>query len=108
MNVIDIQRQMRSFSQGGGINVSDMDYTSRPTPMRVRAGYVDAGLLATLGIPPMLGRTISPEVQKCPQSIVVSPNNIPIRSAIVTKHFCPCVSWWQAIFVLHYSFFSAP
>jgi putative ABC transport system permease protein len=74
MNLIDIQRQMRSFSQGGGINVSDMDYTSGPAPMRVRAGYVDAGLLATLGIPPMLGRTISPEedVKGGPRGIVLS------------------------------------
>jgi len=28
MNVIDIQRQMRSFSQGGGINTEDMDYVA--------------------------------------------------------------------------------
>ena len=74
MNIIDIQRQMRSFSQGGGINVSDMDYTSGTTPVRVHAGWVDAGLLATLGVPPMLGRIISPEedVKGGPRAIVLS------------------------------------
>ena len=61
INIIDIRRQMHVFSQGGGINVSDMDYTSGPTPLRVRAGWVDAGLLETLGVSPMLGRIISPE-----------------------------------------------
>lgn len=61
INIVDVRRQMRVFSQGGGINVSDMDYTSGPTPLRVRAGWVDAGLLETLGVPPMLGRIISPE-----------------------------------------------
>jgi len=28
-NVMDIQRQVRAFSQGGGINVEKMDYTGR-------------------------------------------------------------------------------
>jgi len=74
MNVIDIQRQMRSFSQGGGINTEDMDYTSGPEPVRIRAALVDAGFLETLGIPPMLGRILSPEddVKGGPQLVVVS------------------------------------
>jgi predicted permease len=73
-NIMDIQRQMRAFSQGGGINVSDMDYTSGPTPLRIRAGSVDAGFLATFGIPPMLGRIISAEedVKGGPRVIVLS------------------------------------
>lgn len=73
-DIMDIQRQMRGFSQGGGINVSDMDYTSGPTPLRIRAGSVDAGFLATLGVPPMLGRIISPEedVKGGPRVIVLS------------------------------------
>ncbi|MFZ0818854.1 MAG: ABC transporter permease [Candidatus Acidiferrales bacterium] len=61
MNVIDFQRQNRSFSQGGGINVESMDYTSGTEPAQVHAGLVDAGFLETLGVPPMLGRIITPE-----------------------------------------------
>ena len=74
MNIIDIQRQASSFAQGGGINVSDMDYTSGPEPEQIRAGYVDAGFLATLGAPPMLGRIISPEedVKGGPRVVVLS------------------------------------
>ena len=36
-NVIDIQRQTRSFSQGGGINVEKMDYIGATEPVQVRA-----------------------------------------------------------------------
>ena len=73
-NVIDIQRQTRAFSQGGGINIEDMDYTSGLEPVQIRAGFVDAGFLETLGVPPMLGRIISPEedVKGGPRNIVVS------------------------------------
>ncbi len=73
-NIVDIQRQTRTFSQGGGINLEDMDYTSGPEPIRIHAGYVDAGFLETLGVPPMLGRIISPEedVKGGPHVIVVS------------------------------------
>ncbi|MGB8473087.1 MAG: ABC transporter permease [Candidatus Acidiferrum sp.] len=61
MNIIDIQRQTRTFSQGGGINLAQMDYTSGPEPLQIHAGFVDAGFLETLGVPPLLGRYISPE-----------------------------------------------
>src|SRR5579864_9039367 len=44
-NVIDIQRQTRAFSVGGGINVTPMDYTGETEPMRVHVGLVDAGFL---------------------------------------------------------------
>lgn len=73
-NIIDIQRQMRSFSQGGGINVTSTDYTNGPEPVRVREGLVDAGFLETLGVQPMLGRLISPEddVKGGPFHVVVS------------------------------------
>ncbi|HEV2298118.1 MAG TPA: ABC transporter permease [Candidatus Acidoferrales bacterium] len=73
-NVIDIQRQSRVFSQGGGVNIEDMDYTGGFEPVQIRAAYVDAGLLETLGIPPMLGRIISPDedVKGGPRNIVVS------------------------------------
>jgi putative ABC transport system permease protein len=74
MNVIDIQRHTRAFSQGGGINIAQMDYTSGPEPLQIHAGFVDVGLLETLGVPPMLGRILSPEedVKGGPRVIVVS------------------------------------
>src|SRR5207248_10832091 len=34
---LDIQRQTRSFSQGGGINVEKMDYIGATEPVQVRA-----------------------------------------------------------------------
>ena len=61
MNLSDIQRQVRFFSQCGGINVEDMDYTSGTEPVQIHGGYVDAGFLETLGVAPMFGRTISRE-----------------------------------------------
>jgi putative ABC transport system permease protein len=73
-NLVDIQRETRSFSQGGGINVNNMDYTSGTEPMQVRGGYVNAGFLETLGVPPMLGRILSPEedVKGGPRFVVLS------------------------------------
>ncbi|HET6169116.1 MAG: ABC transporter permease [Candidatus Acidiferrales bacterium] len=74
MNVIDFQRQNHSFSQGGGINVNSMDYTGGFEPTQVHAAFIDAGFLQTLGVPPMLGRIISPDedVQGGPRVAVVS------------------------------------
>jgi putative ABC transport system permease protein len=74
MNVIDIQRQARAFTQGGGINTEAMDYTGGTEPVQVHAAYVNAGFLETLGVPPMFGRIISPEedVQGGPRVAVVS------------------------------------
>ena len=73
-NLADIQRETRSFSQGGGININNMDYTSGTEPLQVRAGRVNAGFLETLGVPPMLGRIISPEedVKGGPRFVVLS------------------------------------
>jgi putative ABC transport system permease protein len=59
MNLIDVERQAQTFSQGGAINVDEMDYTSGVEPVQVRVAYVNAGFLETLGVPPMLGRAIS-------------------------------------------------
>ncbi|MGC1486127.1 MAG: ABC transporter permease [Candidatus Acidiferrum sp.] len=61
MNIIDIQRQTRAFSQGGGINLAQMDYTSGLEPIQIHAGFVDAGFLETLGVPPLFGRMLAPE-----------------------------------------------
>jgi putative ABC transport system permease protein len=71
---MDIQRQVRAFSQGGGINVEPMDYTGGTEPVQVRVGRVDAGFLETLGVQPMLGRIILPgeDVQGGPRLAVVS------------------------------------
>jgi predicted permease len=73
-NVRDIQRQVRAFSQGGGINVEPMDYTGGTEPVQVRVGLIDAGFLETLGVQPMLGRVISPgeDVQGGPRLAMVS------------------------------------
>jgi len=73
-NLEYIQRQTNSFLSSGGINIEPMDFTGTGEPMRVRGAYVDAGLFATLGIQPMLGRWISPEedVKGGPRNVVVS------------------------------------
>ena len=61
MNLIDVERQNQTFSQGGAINVDKIDYTSGAEPVQVRIGYVNAGFLETLGVAPVLGRIISAE-----------------------------------------------
>jgi putative ABC transport system permease protein len=73
-NVLDIQRQVRAFSQGGGINVEPMDYTGGTEPVQVRVGLINAGFLETLGVQAMLGRIISPgeDVQGGPHLVMVS------------------------------------
>jgi predicted permease len=73
-DVMDIQRQVRAFSQGGGINVEPMDYTGATEPVQVRVGHVNAGFLEVLGVQPMLGRIISPgeDVQGGPRLAMVS------------------------------------
>ena len=51
-----------------------MDFTGNGEPMRIHAAYVDAGLLQTLGVQPMLGRWISDDedVKGGPRNVVVS------------------------------------
>ena len=58
-NLKDMQRQTHSFASSGGVNISPMDFTGNGEPVRVHAAWVDAGLLATLGVQPMSGRWIS-------------------------------------------------
>jgi len=74
MNVLDIQRQARAFSEGGGANIEFMDYTGGSEPVQISAAYIDAGWLKTLGVAPMLGRIITPDedVKGGPRNIVVS------------------------------------
>jgi putative ABC transport system permease protein len=73
-NLLDIQRQTRTFSQGGGINIMAMDYTDGLEPIEVRAASISAGFLETLGIAPMIGRMVSPaeDVKGGPRNIVAS------------------------------------
>lgn len=73
-NLIEIQRRNHSFSQGGGINVTAMDLTGAAEPVQIHAGLVNAGFLETLGVPPMLGRILSPDedVKGGPRNIVAS------------------------------------
>ncbi|HEX5424098.1 MAG TPA: ABC transporter permease [Candidatus Acidoferrales bacterium] len=60
-DIIDIRRMSHAFSQGGGINIFQMDYQAKLEPVKVRVGLVDAGFLETLGVAPMLGRIIEPQ-----------------------------------------------
>src|SRR5579859_6412270 len=73
-NVIDIQRQTRSFSQGGGINIEKIDYIGATEPVQVRVGLINAGFLETLGVQPMLGSIISPveDIEGGPRVAVAS------------------------------------
>jgi len=58
-NLKDMQRQTHSFASSGGVNISPMDFTGNGEPVRVHGAWVDAGLLETLGVQPMLGHWIS-------------------------------------------------
>jgi putative ABC transport system permease protein len=73
-NLEDIQRQTNSFVSSGGINIEPMDFTGTGEPVRLHGAYVDAGLFATLGVQPMLGRLISADenVKGGPRNVVVS------------------------------------
>jgi putative ABC transport system permease protein len=73
-NLKDMQRQTSSFANSGGININPMDFTGKGEPVRVHGAYVDAGLLATLGVQPMLGRWMSPDedVKGGPRNVVLS------------------------------------
>jgi len=73
-NLEDIQRQTNSFVSSGGINIEPMDFTGTGEPVRVHGAYVDAGLFATLGVQPMLGRWISADedVKGGPRNVVLT------------------------------------
>ena len=73
-NLKDMQRQTQSFASSGGINIVPMDFTGSGEPVRVHGAYVDAGLLATLGVQPVLGRWISADedVKGGPANVVLS------------------------------------
>jgi putative ABC transport system permease protein len=73
-NLEDIQRQTNSFASSGGVNIEPMDFTGSGEPVRVHGAYVDAGLFATLGVQPMLGRLIlgHEDVKGGPRNVVLS------------------------------------
>lgn len=73
-NIIDTRKGTSSFLDGGGVNITAMDYTGGVEPVHVPAAYMDAGLFSTLGVPAALGRTITPEedVKGGPRNIVIS------------------------------------
>jgi putative ABC transport system permease protein len=73
-NINDILRQTKTLAHGGGVTIERMDYTGGPEPLQIRAAYVNAGLLETLGVSPMLGRLISPEedVKGGPHNMVIT------------------------------------
>src|SRR6202012_1549345 len=70
----DIRRQTKTLAHGGGITTERMDLTGGPEPLQIRAAYVNAGLLGTLRVAPMLGRLISPEedVKGGPHNMVIT------------------------------------
>ena len=59
------------------MTIERMDYTGGPEPLQIRAAYVNAGLLETLGVAPMLGRLISPD-----EDVKGGPHNM-----VITHHF---------------------
>jgi putative ABC transport system permease protein len=73
-NIDDIRQQTKTLARGGGITLERMDYTGGPEPLQIRAAYVNAGLLETLGVSPMLGRLLSPEedVKGGPHNMVIT------------------------------------
>jgi len=76
-NIDDIRQQTKTLAHGGGITTERMDLTGGPEPLQIRAAYVNAGLLETLGVAPMLGRLISPE-----EDVKGGPHNM-----VITHHF---------------------
>src|SRR6201999_352875 len=73
-NIDDIRQQTKTLARGGGVTIERMDYTGGPEPLQIRAAYVNAGLLETLGVAPMLGRVISPDegVKGGPHNMVIT------------------------------------
>ena len=73
-NLRDIQGQIRTLAQGGGITVERVDYTGGAEPVQIRAGYVNAGFFPAFAVTPALGRLLTPEedVGGGPHNAVVS------------------------------------
>jgi putative ABC transport system permease protein len=76
-NIDDVRHQTKTLAHGGGVNIERMDYTGGAEPLQIRAAYVNAGLLETLNVAPMLGRWISPD-----EDVKGGPHNM-----VITHHF---------------------
>jgi putative ABC transport system permease protein len=75
MDIDDIRAQSGAFfSAGGGVNPEVLTYVDGAEPLGVHAGYVDSGLFQVLGVPPMLGRPLSPDDNRfgAPRVVVLS------------------------------------
>lgn len=60
LDVVDIRAQAHDlFSAGGAVNPETMDFTGNTEPLAVRAGFAEKGFFEVLGVPAMLGRTLS-------------------------------------------------
>jgi putative ABC transport system permease protein len=59
LDVDDIKAQTQTFADIGGIVVQALDYTDSGEPVQVQTGMVTGGYFHTLGIKPVLGRSIS-------------------------------------------------
>jgi putative ABC transport system permease protein len=64
LDVADTKAQTQAFSDIGGIVVQALDYTDSGEPVQVQTGMVTGGYFNTLGIQPVLGRSISYEEDK--------------------------------------------
>ncbi len=58
--VLEYGREAHSFSSLAGYTDDDAVLTGEPSPERVRAGQLTAGLFRTLGVAPLRGRTFAP------------------------------------------------
>ena len=68
---LDYERMQRSFASLGAYTVDDRDASGGAEAERVKAAAVTAGLFPTLGVPPALGRTFTPEEDRPGSRVVV-------------------------------------
>ena len=62
--VVNYRIESRSFAQLGGYIEGDANLTGGDSPERVRAATVTGELFDTLGVPPLLGRSLQPSDNK--------------------------------------------
>jgi putative ABC transport system permease protein len=69
----DLQREARSLSSLGAWYSQNTNFTGGDRPVSVRATYISAPLLDTLGVRPLLGRGLSPEEDRNngPQAAII-------------------------------------
>jgi len=72
-NFLDWQRQARSFSSMGAYQFTDMALMGRGEPIVVHGALATSGVFETLGVTPLLGRTLEPpdDVKNAPRVIVI-------------------------------------